>query len=106
MSFARVAHAEAGELQDEAPVVLGEIGEHTAVVPPAGDARSGAVEQQEWFTLTGFVVAEGAAVGREFSRRVLESRFRRHDEKVSSDPPHAARTFPITGMFRPPRGGA
>ena len=47
-----------------------------------------------------------AAVGREFSRRVLETQFRRHDAEASSDTPHVARTLPITGMFPLPRAAA
>ncbi len=78
----RVADPEPGELQDQAPEVLGEPGEVAAVVAPARHTGTGPVQQQRRRALAGLVVAQDALVGGELPQRRLVSQLGRHDLPV------------------------
>ena len=73
-----VADPEAGEFQDQAAEVLGERGQYSAEVAPAGDTGAGAVQEQQHRAGIGavVVVAQSALRGADFTQVVLGGRFR------------------------------
>ena len=73
VAVARVADAEAGELENVAVEVLGEVRENAAVVAPAGDTGTRSVQQHQRRTVAGLVIAEHTEIGLQLFQSVPRS---------------------------------